>query len=599
MPAPSFSFSPQFATIRSESPLAGMRPVVSVPEVRHTALAFREETPFKIRSAGEELVGMGAIEGISQGAGKALEGITAAYVGEREKTYKENQAVVEHERAKEIANIKAQRTPEEIEYEKLRNKNIQSLIKERGGDKKPRNVYPSGVFGQPKELIVEPESMPGDESFDINKLPDEDIIPIGSLGNIPLPQVVTSVPKNAFATTIPEDIFVQPKRKTYAGFLTNPQTDSNQILPQAIGATPIENLPVQENLVPPEMQVLLASSSGGIPDVGGKDVLSAQTQASAMTPATPATPATPQTPQQMSDFVKKMEEDRLRRINEIPIIPEETVTPAVMPETASIRPEDLFSNAYESWQDAEQANKMLAKMLPDYDVKPVKQETADGQTYYVIEPPTPKQALTAGVPEGLKIKSGKMDETGKITYDLEPELPKEKQLEALKQPIQSNDIMLKTIRQIKSIYKGLSPATGFSGSIMQYVQGSDAADVRKLVKTLQGNIAFKALSDMRRASPTGGALGAVSERELDLLASTLGSIDPNMSEFLFTDNLNTIEKILTDFNSAANQEIQKIENPQKFQSIQNAPKYKEGDTATNPQTGQKVIFKNGKWIPAK
>jgi len=590
MPAPSFSFSPQFATIRSESPLAGMRPVVTVPEVRHTALTFREETPLKIRSAGEELVGMGAIEGISQGAGKALEGISAAYVGERERKYKEKQDVLEHNRAIALAEVKAKKTPEEEAYEKLRMQNIQSLIKERGGDKKPRNVYPSGVFGQPKEQIVEPESMPGDESPNINQLPDEDIIPIGSLGNIPLPQVVTSVPRNAFATTIPEDIFAEPKRKTYAGFLKNPQSDSNQISQQAIGSTPIENLPIQENLVPPEMQVLLASSSGGIPDVGGKDVLSAQTQASAMTPATP------QTPQQMSDFVKKMEEDRLQRINEIPIIPEETVAPAAMPETASIRPEDLFSNAYESWQDAEQANKMLAKMLPDYDVKPVKQETVDGQTYYVIEPPTSKQALTTGVPEGLKIKSGKMDETGKVTYDLEPELPKEKQLLALNQPIQTNDIMLKTIQQIKGIYKGFSPATGLRGTIMQFIPASDAADVRKLVKTLQGNIAFKALADMRAASPTGGALGAVSERELDLLASTLGSIDPNMSEFLFTENLNTIEKILKDFNSAAKQKMQKIENPQKFQSIQteNAPvEVKSEEDLKKLKSGQKFIF-NGR-----
>lgn len=568
MPAPSFSFSPQFATIRSESPLAGMRPVVSVPEVRHTALAFREETPFKIRSAGEELVGLGAIEGISQGAGKALEGITAAYVGEREKTYKENQAVVEHERAKEIANIKAQRTPEEIEYEKLRNQNVQSLIKERGADIKPRNVYPSGVFGQPKKPLEVVEPLLPDEDVipsqpDLKSLPDEDIIPLSSLSDIPIPQVVA-----------------EPKRKTFAGFAMTPEG---------------RQLQEPTAMVPPEMQVLLASSTGlgGVSDVGGQDVLAEQTKASAMTPAVP------QTAQQISDFAKQMEEDRLRRINEIPIIPEETVAPAVMPETASIRPEDLFSNAYESWQDAEQANKMLAKMLPDYDVKPVKQETADGQTYYVIEPPTPKQALTTGVPEGLRIKGGKMDETGKITYDLEPELPKEKQLLALKQPIQTNDIMLKTIQQIKGIYKGFSPATGLRGTIMQFIPTSDAADVRKLVKTLQGNIAFKALADMRAASPTGGALGAVSERELDLLASTLGSIDPNMSEFLFTENLNTIEKILTDFNSAAKQEMQKIENPQKFQSIQDAPKYKEGDTATNPQTGQKVIFKNGKWIPAK
>jgi topoisomerase IA-like protein len=29
-----------------------------------------------------------------------------------------------------------------------------------------------------------------------------------------------------------------------------------------------------------------------------------------------------------------------------------------------------------------------------------------------------------------------------------------------------------------------------------------------------------------------------------------------------------------------------------------APKFNEGQTATNPQTGEKIIFKNGAWGPA-
>lgn len=120
MPAPSFSFSPQFATIRSESPLAGMRPVVSVPEVRHTALAFREETPFKIRSAGEELVGLGAIEGVNKGVGAALEGITTAYVSAREAKAKKLKEDLDRGAAETIANIRAKgsKTDEEKKYEK-------------------------------------------------------------------------------------------------------------------------------------------------------------------------------------------------------------------------------------------------------------------------------------------------------------------------------------------------------------------------------------------------------------------------------------------------------------------------------------------------
>ena len=86
MAAESYSFSPQFATIRSESPLAGMRPVANI---QPTALSFKEDKPFQIRSAGEELVGLGAIEGVNKGVGAALQGITTAYVSEREKKQKD------------------------------------------------------------------------------------------------------------------------------------------------------------------------------------------------------------------------------------------------------------------------------------------------------------------------------------------------------------------------------------------------------------------------------------------------------------------------------------------------------------------------------
>jgi len=136
---------------------------------------------------------------------------------------------------------------------------------------------------------------------------------------------------------------------------------------------------------------------------------------------------------------------------------------------------------------------------------------------------------------------------------------------------------------------------------MQWIPASDAADVRNLVKTLQGNIAFKTLNDMRAASKTGGALGGISEKELDLLASSMGSINPNLSHFLFKENLDELEKVLNTYKQSANIAIQEIERPQNFTPLQ--PKQqstlRENATATNLGTGEKIIFKNGQWIPAQ
>ena len=46
-----------------------------------------------------------------------------------------------------------------------------------------------------------------------------------------------------------------------------------------------------------------------------------------------------------------------------------------------------------------------------------------------------------------------------------------------------------------------------------------------MIATIKGNVGFDKLQAMREASPTGGALGQVSELELKLLMSTIGSLD--------------------------------------------------------------------------
>ena len=61
---------------------------------------------------------------------------------------------------------------------------------------------------------------------------------------------------------------------------------------------------------------------------------------------------------------------------------------------------------------------------------------------------------------------------------------------------------------------GMLPVTGMAGAAMEGIPGSAAHDVSKLVDTLKASIGFDALNRMRQNSPTGGALGQVSEREL-------------------------------------------------------------------------------------
>lgn len=67
--------------------------------------------------------------------------------------------------------------------------------------------------------------------------------------------------------------------------------------------------------------------------------------------------------------------------------------------------------------------------------------------------------------------------------------------------------------------------TGLTGKIASAYPGSAASEIEQMMKQLQGNIAFGALQRMREASPSGGALGNVSNFEIDRLQAQMGALD--------------------------------------------------------------------------
>lgn len=82
--------------------------------------------------------------------------------------------------------------------------------------------------------------------------------------------------------------------------------------------------------------------------------------------------------------------------------------------------------------------------------------------------------------------------------------------------------------------------TGMTGNLLARVRGGEAYDLRKTIDTIKANVGFAELQAMREASPTGGALGQVAVRELDMLQATLGSLDADQSEDQLRNTLNQI-----------------------------------------------------------
>jgi len=79
--------------------------------------------------------------------------------------------------------------------------------------------------------------------------------------------------------------------------------------------------------------------------------------------------------------------------------------------------------------------------------------------------------------------------------------------------------------------------TGFMGSALSWAPGTPQHDLAKNLDTLKANAGFDKLQMMRDMSPTGGALGQVSELELQMLQATWASLSQSQSPEQFRTNV--------------------------------------------------------------
>jgi hypothetical protein len=72
---------------------------------------------------------------------------------------------------------------------------------------------------------------------------------------------------------------------------------------------------------------------------------------------------------------------------------------------------------------------------------------------------------------------------------------------------------------------------GFGQGPMSNLPWTDSAEVARQVEVLKSTAKVENLTAMRAASPTGGALGSVTEKEADMLAAKSGALDPSSPTF--------------------------------------------------------------------
>ena len=113
-----------------------------------------------------------------------------------------------------------------------------------------------------------------------------------------------------------------------------------------------------------------------------------------------------------------------------------------------------------------------------------------------------------------------------------------------KNQVDKADIVLGKVKEANKLLGGITGgffATGVAQTLTGFLGGTPARNLAAKLNTISANLSFDTLQAMRDASPTGGALGQVSEREIELLGATVASLDPSQSPAQLRSALNDIE----------------------------------------------------------
>jgi len=355
LPTGGYSFTPQTASLGA-SPLSALKPLdVGV------SIQFTPMPKYEVPSAQQELVSMGAAKGFQALA----EPVFAAIKAKDDEAKEADKEALKFDRDKTLARIRAEKTPEELLYEKARLDDILSRTKERGGDKVPVRSRPRGVFKKTSR----------EEELPKNPTPDFETPLFGS----------TSTEEE-----LPAPDFSRFKR---GGVLS----DISFQQPSAIATPPFEPVIPQEQILavtnPP--LAYMQAATGGVA-VQPAPVPEPEVRTAIPVTPTPAVlPATAVTTQPSSfksnpAILAKLEENRVKMIQEATVAAEASQPFQEEPQPKmSVEEEvgNLTQDPYESKEDAMIAAARIQELMPNYNRPKITRETDKelGTTVYYVE----------------------------------------------------------------------------------------------------------------------------------------------------------------------------------------------------------------------
>jgi hypothetical protein len=576
MTAFSFSYAPKASTA-----LASINPLKSGGE----GLRFTANTPMSFLKQNPEIVTEGfwkgrqaLTEGIVKGVTSALSGVSGALTSKAAEAKADTK--LKEDRAHEIAvaNIKAAPTAAETAYQQQRS----DLLTQQIAAAKAKN-----------ENTVEVEENsplePGTTDFSqFLNLPDFKTrvqeVPASSAAPAAAPVTPASVTPATPATPAPagvsqKSIFGQSDNPNFVAFRDAIKNQSTA------GVTPTEpNLfsdisavtpaPVQESAgyslanvqLPQQQQYQLPESAGQI-TLDGKELPLMPVSGAEAKPLAGTPPVEPAPPQAEPALAATPEPTQPTQLSEA--------------EYKFQIENQLTARPYKSPAEANMAKKILQQKLGvKAKIDAVKGDK--GSKLYYVEVEVSEEAPPAKTaPEGFFTKKI-TDADGKETYVYEPKISAKQQITTFDNNIKKAEVLKKTLEKIEKIAPGylFAGAGGISGLMKYNPIANDARTTRSLLDTVKGIVGFDELVALKNQ---GGSLGALSDSELKMLTSLQGSVDPDMDEATFLENIKSMrestERLISNLETDK-KEVMKVESPTKFQPIQSEkPKYEKGVTS--------------------
>jgi hypothetical protein len=572
MTAFSFSYAPKASTA-----LASINPIQS----RGEGLRFAANTPMEFLKQNPEIVTEGfwkgrqaLTEGIVKGVTSALSGVTGALTSKAQEAKATADSKLEHDRAMEIAKIKAAPTAAETAYQQQRS----DLLTQQIAAAKTKNESAVEVD---ENAPLEPFEM---DFSQFSNLPDFKT----KIEEVPAtsPATPTTAPAApATPTTAPaapagvsqKSIFGQSENPNFVAYrdaFKNRSVAASPAEPNLFSdISAVTPVPVQEiagysleGLQPPRQQGTLPETVGQITLSGETSQLvpvsGAEEKPLAGTP--PVEPALPQAEPALA------------------ATPEPTQPVQLSEAEYKFQIENqLTARPYKSPAEANMAKKILQQKLGvKAKIDAVKGDK--GSKLYYVEVEVSEEAPPAKTaPEGYFTESIR-DADGKETYVYKPKMPVKQQIATFDNNIKKAEVLKKTLEQIEKIAPGylFAGAGGISGLMKYNLFANDARTTRSLLDTVKGIVGFDELVALKNQ---GGSLGALSDSELKMLTSLQGSVDPDMDEATFLENIKSMRESTARLISgleADKKEVMNVESPTKFQNIQSEkPKYEKGVTS--------------------